>query len=80
MLMNYVKLAVLEGVDPSPNNICAAGAIVGLNAPERAHAARARQPPLPASQRDHPWLRQGARRLAARSLAHHGALDLARSG
>jgi len=40
MLMNYVKLAVLEGVDPSPNNICAAGAIVCLNAP---------MPPAPGS-------------------------------
>lgn len=40
MLINYVKLAVLEGVDPSPNNICAAGAIVCLNAP---------MPPAPGS-------------------------------
>ena len=33
MLATHVKLAILEGVDPSPNNICAAGAIVCQRTP-----------------------------------------------
>ena len=33
VLSNHIKLAVLEGVDPSPNNICAAGALNCKGAP-----------------------------------------------